>query len=292
MAHIENYKRGAVGHMLDHYSREAGDGVDRSNENIDESRTRLNYVVAKKGLATNKRLESAYRSAVYDAIAATDKKRASEGRKPLYKSSAVLSDWVVTLPDDCPKDKQREFFNATVNFCVRRYGNKNVLGGFVHLDETTPHVHIPVLPILEDGTIDKASVISRKDLRTFHEDLQAFVDERLGCHVTVQLPEEEVLKKAMSKLSRDELSALNNFIDDSVASKTALEREKLAKKERELDGRERRLDAAYGVAIADVERYVGEAYDAQQPREKVVADYVEKFKEAAIYHEDEGQLYE
>ena len=43
MAHVEKFARGTTGVMCGHYGRTEGDGVRRSNENIDPARTHLNY---------------------------------------------------------------------------------------------------------------------------------------------------------------------------------------------------------------------------------------------------------
>ena len=48
MAHIAKYKKPALGHMLNHYARseDIEKVVIRSNENIDASKTCLNYNLA------------------------------------------------------------------------------------------------------------------------------------------------------------------------------------------------------------------------------------------------------
>lgn len=46
MAHAAKFAANAVGRMCGHYGRTEGDGVRRSNENIDPARTHLNYNLA------------------------------------------------------------------------------------------------------------------------------------------------------------------------------------------------------------------------------------------------------
>jgi hypothetical protein len=49
MAHIAKYKAPSVGHMLNHYTRHAGDPEQTkyryANQDIDQTRTHLNYAI-------------------------------------------------------------------------------------------------------------------------------------------------------------------------------------------------------------------------------------------------------
>lgn len=89
------------------------------------------------------------------------------------KDQVTLVDWVVTLPqelEDLSYEQQTSFFLSCANFVLERYGEENVIGAYMHFDETTPHVHIPFMPI-KDGKFQCKNILNRKDLNTFHEDL-------------------------------------------------------------------------------------------------------------------------
>lgn len=262
MAHLENYKRGQTGMLLDHCGREPGDGKKRSNPRIDPKRTRENYVISvlpeQDGVSPQRTLRRAYRDGIRKAVEHTNEVRAKQGRKALYSSAAVLSSWCITLPPDCPPEHEQDFFIATTNFVVQRYKKKGAvcLGGFLHRDETTPHLHCPVIPTNAEGCLDRTHVCDRNDLKTFHDDLQEYLDETLGFHTTVLLDDEDVLAKAKSKLTREELTAVNDYISRSVASQTAYERKKLAKASDALEKRADDLKArenALEIREADLE---------------------------------------
>lgn len=188
MAHVMKIKAPSVSPLVDHYERARAGTFDRSN--IDATRTHLNYNLAPCDVKGEVRTAMAEHEHMAGRAVRSD--------------ANVLFDWVVTLPQDCPPESAREFFSGVLEFIQGRYGADNVLGAYVHMDETTPHVHVPVLPMI-DGKLQASKMINRNDLMRFHGDLGKFVDDRLGFHVSIELDEEKHVEKAMSKLDQDEL---------------------------------------------------------------------------------------
>lgn len=211
MAHVTKLKAGAVASMVGHYNREAERrGYER--ENIDPEQIGLNYAV---GAETPDDLATAVRGRVSEAVASHER----ESGKALRKDANVLCDWVVTAPRDLPEERQADFFRAVVEHIQSRYGSENVPGGFVHMDETRPHVHVPVVPV-RDGRLVASKVINRADLKTFHGDLRKSVDAALGMHVSIELDEQQKGEKQLSALSQSEYIAAK---DEIAATKTRLE---------------------------------------------------------------------
>ena len=46
-------------------------------------------------------------------------------------------------------DKQQRFFRDFTNFFKNKYGEENILSAIVHLDETNPHMHLNLIPIVD-----------------------------------------------------------------------------------------------------------------------------------------------
>ena len=199
MAHLAHYKRTGAAPMLAHYERRAELERGYTRENIDASRTAGNYAI---GADSPQALAAALRARVADAIAAHE----ADSGKAVRKDANVISDWVVTLPKDCPREDARRFFEVAVDVCRARYGAENVLGGFVHMDEATPHAHIPVVPV-RDGRLRAARVFTRSDLRSFHKDLGRAEDAALGRHVSVELDPAQQGEKQLSHLGQAEYVA-------------------------------------------------------------------------------------
>ena len=199
MAHLAHYKRSGAAPMLAHYERRPELERGFTRENIDPERTAQNYAI---GAGSPQELAAALRARVDGAIAAHE----ADSGKAIRRDANVISDWVVTLPKDCPRQDARRFFEVAVDLCRERYGAENCLGGFVHMDETTPHVHIPVVPV-KDGRIRAAKVFTRSDLQRFHKDLGRAEDAALGRHVSVELDQEQQGEKQLSHLGQAEYVA-------------------------------------------------------------------------------------
>lgn len=177
MAHVEKFARGTTGVMCGHYGRTEGDGVRRSNENIDPARTHLNYNLA---------------PAHDGGQIAFMQKRLSEVKLQNRADVKVMCDWVVTLPvtdefKQLKPERQEEltqgFFRASYDFLEKRYGRENVVSAYVHMDEKTPHMHFAFIPVTEDRKkggfkVSAKEVLTRSDLQSFHADLQRFLGER------------------------------------------------------------------------------------------------------------------
>ena len=199
MAHLAHYKRSGAAPMLAHYERRAELERGFTRENIDAWRTAQNYAI---GAASPQELAAALRARVEGAV----REHEQTAGRAVRRDANVLSDWVVTLPRDCPPEDARRFFETAVDVCRARYGAENVLGGFVHMDETTPHVHIPVVPV-RDGCLRSAKVFTRSDLQRFHKDLGRAEDAALGRHVSVELGPERQGEKQLSHLGQAEYVA-------------------------------------------------------------------------------------
>lgn len=170
MAHYEKYNRAATGHMLQHYDRTRGS----STSEIDPERTQLNYNLIDHG----NQLDYLHQ-------------RLGEVRLSKRKDVNVLCDWIVTLPADVPADRQEEFFRKTADFLQEKYGEVNTVSAWVHLDETTPHLHYAFIPVVPDPKHDGLKVsakecVTRADLQHFHEELQQYLEAHMGIPVGIQ----------------------------------------------------------------------------------------------------------
>ena len=178
----------AVGHMFNHYARKEGDNVQRGNEKIKPELTHLNYNLAPvrtKKVVVND-VETEVEMSQMDYL----NQRLSEVvQNRRRKDINVMADWVVTLPQDVPEDKAKEFFQAVYDFNVEKYGEENVISAWVHMDETTPHIHIALVPAVKDenGTerLCAKECISRAELMQYHPALQKYVEEKMQIAVGI-----------------------------------------------------------------------------------------------------------
>lgn len=190
MASIKKFPAHSVGRLFLHNNREPDDGVEHSNEDIDNSRTENNYsLVRGTPQKLNDRLSQIFRTRVSD-------------------TDIVMAEVVVTLPQNVEEDSpdERKFFEAVRDFYSEDFGEENVINAVVHKDEHRPHIHLDFVPTVTETSPHcqtgdmryKANVqwlqehggkcerlcakeaINRDYLQTMHERLSDYVAEKLG----------------------------------------------------------------------------------------------------------------
>lgn len=171
MAHIRKCTWDESVHLTRHYER--NENIKHyGNSEIDIEKSEYNYNLAPERELTQTdfirdKLENIHHAKRKDLI--------------------VMVDLIITCPQNLTDAEARDFFKCTYDFCVDRYGRKSGLGedciisSYVHLDETTPHMHVAFLPIIETNGAKRfcsKEMINRKELQTLHKDMQSWLNER------------------------------------------------------------------------------------------------------------------
>ncbi len=187
MAHLAKFQGGLEGaKMYAHWSREKdekGEYITYPREHggghIDRKLTENNFTIGeihdRKWVA--ERLKNVY-------------------QKPNQKKPIETCDIVVTLPQSESKDinNVRQFMQAAYNSLKKQYGNNNnIVGCWVHLDESQPHMHFAFLPISKRNSKQKpeykeklsthAYWPKKNSLQEMHRDLQEDIDAEMGRHI-------------------------------------------------------------------------------------------------------------
>jgi hypothetical protein len=88
-------------------------------------------------------------------------KSAKLARKPQKNASSGIEFNISASPEWFEKNRkiedQLKFFNDALLFLGDKYGMKNVLGYGIHFDEKTPHMHVLMVPIIENENGNKYS---------------------------------------------------------------------------------------------------------------------------------------
>lgn len=219
MAHIAKYKASAVGKLCAHYNRWQGiDNPNVSRENIDKSRTHLNYtlgVYEKDGKRfIGKVRGSASWATVKGRIDAVNARAKAEGKRATRKDAVVMADMVVTLPPNVPPEDAYKFFWNSYQYIADRVGRGNLMGGYVHMDETTPHMHVPFTPIL-DGRFNYKKMCDRKFYQTFHKGLGDRLEQKMGYRPEVELSEEKRAQRVYTSRTKD-IDKVRGAVDRAV----------------------------------------------------------------------------
>lgn len=212
---------GGLTRHFERYKKENGEYIKFGNQDIDTEKTRLNYNLAED----KNQLEFI-------------KKRISEVRCLNRKDVNIMCDWVVTLPEKIKTEEDQEkFFQETYNFLENEYGKENVISSYVHLDETTPHMHFAFIPVVFDKKrgdlkVSAKELITRKYLQEFHPKLENHMEKVFGRDIGILNDATKAGNKSISELKGETIKKkLKALKSDLEASKRELDILDMAKDE-------------------------------------------------------------
>ena len=197
----EKFTRNQSGNILVHCNRSDPNRTYK-NQEIHHDRTHWNYNLAPKHEGMTD----------YEFM-----KNRCEEFKILKRSNVNwMVSWVITIPADY-EGSQEMFFKEAYNFMENKYGKENVISAYVHLDETSPHMHFCFVPVVFDTKKQEYKVnakvcINRTELLKIHPQMQEYLENKLQTKVNIlngatvegnktveQLKKEDKIKKVAIK---------------------------------------------------------------------------------------------
>lgn len=215
----EKFTRNQSGNILVHCDRSDPNRTYK-NQEIDHSKTYLNYNLAPehKGMTD------------YEFM----KKRCEEFKILKRKDVNWLISWVITMPADYTGNKAL-FFREAYNFMENRYGKDNVVSAYVHLDETSPHMHFCFVPVIFDKKkqeykVNAKQCINKVELKQIHPEMQEYLENKLQTKVNIlngataegnktidQLKKEEKIKqKVISELIKNPTEEIKKLVIEQI----------------------------------------------------------------------------
>lgn len=186
MAHLAKYTLNSAQalfhHNLRHKDRK-GEYVAYGGSKIDTTKTHLNY-----------RLDP--NTDPNEFIT----QRLSEIKVQKRADVKVYCSWVLTVPQNLPQEKHKEFFESAYRFFCQDYGKENIVMASVHLDETTPHMHLGFVPVVREKKNQKKlgqekvsakELLTRSYMKSIHKRLKNALERDLSCQVDVVIDQEE-----------------------------------------------------------------------------------------------------
>lgn len=163
VCHFGKYKSGNVFGLQKHNQRE---NENYSNIDIDKARTPLNYDLINKGNIN-------YTKKIKTII---EVNRASQ--RAIRKDATVYCECIISSDsaffEKITEDSQKEFFKSSLDYLKNKIGEEFIISANVHLDETTPHMHVGFVPII-DNSLSAKKLIDRKFLREVQDQLPAYL---------------------------------------------------------------------------------------------------------------------
>ena len=163
VCHFGKYKAGNVFGLQKHNQRE---NENYTNNDIDKTRTSLNYdLINKVNINYTKKIKT-----IIEANRASQ--RAIRKDATVYCECIISSD--SAFFEKITEDSQKEFFKGALDYLKNKIGEEFIISANVHLDETTPHMHVGFVPII-DNSLSAKKLIDRKFLRDVQDQLPAYL---------------------------------------------------------------------------------------------------------------------
>lgn len=174
--HLEKYIKTNFKKMLAHYLREP---ESYKNKNIDKTKSHLNY-----SFHTNEDVRVG-KINEYEFI----ENRLGEVKVFNRKDVVKMADIVLTKPKEF-QGNDEEFFGLAFEHLAEKVGPENVIGGYVHNDETQPHMHFSFIPIYKDPETGKEKLsckqaVPRSFYQNLHPDMAELMNEHFGYDVGI-----------------------------------------------------------------------------------------------------------
>lgn len=283
----EKFTRNQSGNILVHCNRSDPNRTYK-NQEIHHDRTHWNYNLAPKHEGMTD----------YEFM-----KNRCEEFKILKRSNVNwMVSWVITIPADY-EGSQEMFFKEAYNFMENKYGKENVISAYVHLDETSPHMHFCFVPVVFDTKKQEYKVnakvcINRTELLKIHPQMQEYLESKLQTKVNIlngataegnktieQLKKEEKIKKATIKeLVKNPTEEIKNAVMEQLPEK---QKENIVEQEIEIVKEELKKDPQFiemckNKAMSEMENI--EELEIQIDNLKKNKDYLEEsFEEFRIH---------
>lgn len=197
VVHMMKIKSGAVGGIQSHNNREH---EPKTNPDVNMLRSHENY-----DLVPCDNYRRAIKEKLSDLV---------ESNRAVRKDAVVVCNFIVTSDsetmDALGADRQREFFEDSVKWFSDRYGADRVLNATVHMDETTPHLHIGVMPITQDGRLSAKAIFTKTEMKTIQTEFARDVGEKYGLERGVEGSERTHLSEARFK-EKKALEMVNEY---------------------------------------------------------------------------------
>ncbi len=137
---MQKMKKDAIGGIQRHNQRE---GKESKNKDIDKEKGHLNYdLVNQHNISYPKSIQEM-----------TDERV----QRKVRADAVLVSEFFVSASPEYMKgltdQEQEKYFETAFDHLSEKYGDENILYATVHKDESTPHMHLGVVPITEDGRL-------------------------------------------------------------------------------------------------------------------------------------------
>lgn len=189
-----------------------------SNPDIDTSLSKLNYDLVDR--------TQNYKTDIENFI--NENKTTT---RAVRKDAVLVNEWIISSDkdffDNLTESEIENFFERSKDYFAEKFGEKNIRYATVHLDESTPHMHMGIVPFDKDNKLSAKRVFNRQALRDVQEELPKYLQDfqfeiergqKGSERKNLTVPEFKKLKEEEREIKKDELMAYTkeNKIDKEI----------------------------------------------------------------------------
>ncbi len=101
--------------------------------------------------------------------------------RAVRKDAVLINEWIITSDrkffENLSEEETKKFFICAKEYFAENYGEENIRYATVHLDESTPHLHMGIVPFDKDKKLSAKRVFNREALRSVQENLPKHLQE-------------------------------------------------------------------------------------------------------------------
>lgn len=167
VARMQKMKAGNLGGAYKHNERVF---ENHSNKDIDTERSHLNYEL------TDRERSVSYEKQIKDYV---NENKISQ--RAIRKDAVLCDEWIITSDkaffEKLSPGETRSFFEAAKDYFAENYGEQNIAYASVHMDESTPHMHLGIVP-MRDGKLSSKAMFDREELKKIQDELPQYLNEQ------------------------------------------------------------------------------------------------------------------
>lgn len=140
-----------------------------ANPDIDTSKSHLNYELTARDRSMS------YENQIKDYV-----NESKLSNRAIRKDAVLCDEWLITSDkaffEKLSPEETRSFFEAAKQYFEENYGEQNLAYASVHMDESTPHMHLGVVP-MRDGKLSSKAMFDREELKKIQDELPKYMSE-------------------------------------------------------------------------------------------------------------------
>jgi hypothetical protein len=263
VCHMEKYHKQDVAPIEKENERD--ENYKSDNPQIDSERTRNNY-----------RFTPYFGKTYTEFINGRIKELGLSPRKDAVVMNSFVLGSDKTFFDGLAKIEQYNFFSDCYKFFAERYGEENIIAAVVHNDETTPHMHLNLMPVTPDSRLCSKQLFDKPQLQQLQTDFYEAVGKRWGLQRGKEGSQQKHLSTAEFKAKkiieqaeaiREENQVYANALTEAKSGNVPRKRGKLQEQVIALTAENKDLTARLDKSMGETLEYAKKAEVLQKQRD-------------------------